>query len=342
MFTSAIQNPFIDSQPSLGSGQNLLSSNQNNLNNMFYSQAQVRNFDGDISDYLPQEYNFKTLAGNVDSILSSKYPQLSKLIRYPNRNNQMKVYQHVFEKAVQNAQRKNEKPLYKEEEANAKVFYDESVKLGKENMKTFLILNQQKTHNIPEEVRKALLSLKLYYDIPIIDGVLMSPYQNNSNWKNGKLMSLTIKKLREHLKTKVDFSNEKELVKYPEYRLLRGYIRGPAQYRKIKAILDKQEAAFKNPKKLANRVWTHIKKKGIDTFAQPTPNKYLSGSDLNNLNYLSDSLTYDKLNAQKDRTEKLKPFIDRLIGKGDLRGDSLGDYYKKFAPPYAKLLNKNL
>lgn len=309
--------------------------------NHYYPKDLIEN--NSIKDYLPSTINFETVAGNVDSILNSKYPQLSKLISYPNRGNQMKLYQKVFEKAVKYAQHQNEKPLYKDQEANAKIFYDESVKLGKENMKSFLLLNQQKVHSIPEEVRKSLLALKLYYDIPIIDGVLMSPYQNSSNWKNGKLSSLTIKKLRDHLKNKLDFIDSREMVKYPEYRILRAYIRGPAAFNKIKAYLNKQDAYYRNPNLMANRIWNQIKKNGgLRPEAQGYPSKYMSGSDLPNLRYLKETLTSDKINSQKDRTEKIKPFIDRLIGKGDLKEEGLSGYYKKFAPPYAKLLNKNL
>jgi hypothetical protein len=153
-------------------------------------------------------------------------------------------------------------------------------------MKSFLLLNQQRTHNIPDDIRKSMIAFKMYYDIPIINGILMSPYTNNSNWKNGKLTSLNSKKLRDYLKTRVSMSNEKELVKYPEYRLLRAYVRGPGQYRKIKSILSKEENTYANPSKMASRVFKFLKKDGLQGNLRPTPNKYVSAADIQNLGYL--------------------------------------------------------
>lgn len=295
-----------------------------------------------LSDTLPVDVDFKNVVANTDKVLSDKYPQLSKLIKYPNRSKQLKLYEKVHEKVLRKAQQKNEEPLYKDEKDNARQFYDESAKIGKENMKTFLLLNQQRTHNIPDDVRKSLIAFKMYYDIPIIDGILMSPYNNNANWKNGKLMSLNTKKLRDYMKTRINLGNEKELVKYPEYRLLRAYVRGPGQYRKIKSILAKEEQAYANPNKMASRIVSAFKKNGYYNDLRPTPSKYVSGADLKNLTYLQQTLTNDRLNAQKDRSEKIKPMIDKLITSGDIRSEKMTDYYKKFAPPYAKLLNKNL
>lgn len=295
-----------------------------------------------INDNISSEANFGNVVANVDKVLSDKYPQLSKLIKYPNRGKQMQLYQKVHEKVIRAGQKKNEEPLYKDEDDAAKTFYDESAKIGKENMKSFLLLNQQRTHGIPDDIRKSMIAFKMYYDIPIINGILMSPYMNNGNWKNGKLSSLNSKKLRDYLKGRVSMTNEKELVKYPEYRLLRAYVRGPGQYRKIKSILSKEESAYSNPTKMASRVFKFLKKDGIQTNLRPTPNKYVSASDIQNLGYLQQTLTNEKISGIKDRTEKIKPYIDKLISGGDLKSDTLTDYYKKFAPPYAKLLNKNL
>lgn len=294
-------------------------------------------------DTMPAETNFKSVAANVDKVLTEKYPQLSKLIKFPNRDSQLKLYQKVHEKVVKYAQNRNEKTFLKPEEDASAQFFNESAKIGKENMKTFLLLNQQRTHNIPEDVKKSIIAFKMYYDIPIIDGRLMAPYTNSNNWKNGKLSTLTPKKLREYVKMRVtNLGNEKELRKYPEYRLLLSYIKGPQYYSKTKRLLDKNEAAYRNPEKMAKRVFSVLKKTGISQNTQATPNRYVKAGDLNNLDYLNSTLTANKFNTFKDRTEKIKPFIDNYINSGDLKSDSLKDYYKKFAPPYAPLINKNL
>jgi hypothetical protein len=296
-----------------------------------------------LNDTMPQEVNFGTVAANVDQVMTQKYPQLSKLIKFPNRESQMKLYQKVHEKIVKRAQHRNEKALLKPEEDASKQFFDESAKIGKENMKTFLLLNQQRVHNIPDDVKKSLIAFKMYYDIPIIDGRLMAPYANSSNWKNGKLQTLTPKKLRDYVKIRINnLGNEKELRKYPEYRLLLGYIKGPTYFNKIRSIISKDEAAYKNPNKMANRIIKHFDNNNFSLNATATPQRYVKAGDLANLSYLNSTLTSNKFNTFKDKTEKIKPFIDTYINGGDLKSDTLTDYYRKFAPPYAPLLNKNL
>lgn len=297
-----------------------------------------------ISDNVSSDLNFDVVAANVDNTINKKYPQLSKLIKYPNRAKQIKLYQNVHEKLLKRAQKKNEEPLYSGEREGEKRFEEESIKLGKENMKTFLLLNQQKTHGIPEDIRKSLIALKMYYDIPIINSVLMAPFNDNSNWKKGSLLALTPKKLRDYLKLRfIGGSEPNQLTKFPEYRLILNYIKGNGKYQKIKKILKKNENAYANPKKMATRIVNSITR---DNSYNPTskadPAKFMAAKDLRNLDYLKKTMNANRLNGYPDRSENIRPFVDKYINKGYIKTDGLDDYYKKFAPPYAKLLNKNL
>lgn len=213
------------------------------------------------------------LAAGVNNVIAEKYPQIAKRIVYPLRDKHFEIIQETWKKAY-NQGRYNQTKIRNVEEENAKTEYRNAlVEAQREKAKNFLLVAQKDTNEIPESVKNAMISLKLYQTIPVINGRLMCPGTQlgvntirdtvrNVNLpifaKNGDLMPLTPRKLRCYLaQTHRDdevLNNVQTLKKVPEYRIISTYINNPSKLGKLQKILDNDKQAFENPKKMAARI----------------------------------------------------------------------------------------
>lgn len=217
--------------------------------------------------------NLNLVALAVDGEINRRYPQLSKRIVYPLRNQQFEIIQETWKHLYNKGRRFAHLNRNAEEEA-AKGEYITALKAAQvEKARNFLLVNQKDTNEIPESVKNALISLRLWNQIPIVNGKLMCPIttglQNvrdaqgrNQNFfaKNGDMLPLTGVKLRAFIRnTFLGQNNEimrntTTLKRMPEYRILNTYIRNPNKLGKLQGMLNKDKQAFENPKIMAKRI----------------------------------------------------------------------------------------
>lgn len=221
--------------------------------------------------------NLDLLSAGVDFAIKEKYPQIAKRIVYPLRNKQFEIIQETWKKAYNKGRYYKHKDRNVEEELQKAEYRKALTDAQIEKAKQYVLVNQKDNNEIPEVVKNAMISLKLYKTVPIINGRLMCPVTDgrraitdNDNMqypffsKDGDLLPLTAKKLRVYLQNiflndRV-FSDIKSLKKVPEYRIVSTYINKPARLGNLQKMLDKDKEAFENPRKLASR----IKKKVFD------------------------------------------------------------------------------
>lgn len=217
--------------------------------------------------------NLNLVALAVDAEINRRYPQLTKRIVYPLRNQQFEIIQETWKHLYNKGRRLAHMGRNAEEEA-AKGEYITALKAAQvEKARNFLLVNQKDTKEIPESVKNALISLRLWNQIPIVNGKLMCPIttglqnvvdvqgrRQNFFAKNGDMLPLTGVKLRAYIRnTFLGENNEvmrnaATLKKMPEYRILNTYIRNPNKLGKLQGILNKDKQAFENPKIMARRI----------------------------------------------------------------------------------------
>lgn len=204
------------------------------------------------------------IAKLTDNVLSNKFPQISKLVKYPIRKNQFQLYSNVLKNVLKHRRKIYEEtnnPTVVEEKQRLEEFYDKANSLGQQQMKEYLLINQQKNHSIPEVIQRSLLTLRLYDKIPIVNKKLMAPYTNPKYWVKGKLKCLNARMLKNELKSTFNFENFKKL---PQYKLLSSYIRNPSLLNSTLNKLSRENLALKNPKKLARKISYIINKDKMD------------------------------------------------------------------------------
>ena len=293
------------------------------------------------------------LAQYADVALERKYPNLSRSLVYPLRKQHLPMLVELHKKIINSQSKKQADYERRDEIAALDNFYHESSQLGREQMKNYTLLNRGIDHRLPLVVKNALLSLKLYKQIPIINGVLMAPYQYNSMslggksqkiWEKGKLARLNNFKLRALLalnpKMK-ELMDTKKIKTIPEYKILRTYITNPHKLGMIASRLQKEQRDFKNPKKMAGKLFRHVKQ-----LQQEYPNlfasdlyksKFLAASDFNNYRFLS-SVLDENINLRASNKHKIEPYLDKLLQQERLPESQMKQSYKYFAPQYLDLV----
>lgn len=304
--------------------------------------------------------NLDLLAAGVDHAINSKYPQISKRIVYPLRSKQFEIIQETWKKAYGKGRYYKHKERNREEEKE-KVDYRKALHDAQiEKAKNFTLVAQKDTSEIPEIVKNAMISLKLYKTVPIIDGKLMCPVVDGRRSifdekniqlpffsQNGDLLPLTAKKLRLFIKANLPgdkiLQDTKNLIKVPEYRIISTYINRPERLGKLQKMLDKDKEAFEDPKKMASR----IRKKVFDFMnandrvAENTATKNISPSDLKSYADLKKIIaSNDNIDYFGSDNVAPKTISDFLIKKRALRKPE-GLFQKLMTPEQKFLLDYN-
>jgi hypothetical protein len=273
----------------------------NNEQNLYYPNAFPNNNSNSVT--------LGKIASTTDQIINEKFPQISRTIRYPLRNKQFSLYANVLQKFLKKARRKNNEltnPIINEEKKNLASFYNKANEYGQQQMKEYLLVNQQKNHSIPEIIQRSLFTLKLYDKIPIVNKKLMAPYDDINNWKKGRLKCLNTKILKNTLSSMLTFSDFNKL---PQYKILSQYIKNPSKLSQITKQINKENANLRNPKKLASKIANIISKDDYKLNTNTSTGYNLSPayyqSYLNMQNTSIDPFSYNNLDA----ANKLKKLI---------------------------------
>lgn len=288
------------------------------------------------------------LARYADRVIDSKYPQLARAKVYPLRKTHMPMLLELHKKMIK-SQAAAENNIEKSEEFRAKQeFNRDSENLGRQQMKHFTLLNGNIDHKVPLIVKNALITLKLYKYIPILNGVLMAPYNfdaldngrtRQKIWDKGKLARLNLFKLRSLMDYSPAYSSlirDKKLNQIPEYQILKTYITNPGKLTNVVSKIIKKQRDFQNPKKMASLLFKDIKKQHRDN---PINNsnlyysKYLDSSDRGNYQFLSGVLD-SSINLKKSQKNRIAPYMDSILEDERLPTNSMRQSYSYFTPQY--------
>lgn len=301
-----------------------------------------------------QDLQINRISNAADKAIEKKYPQLSSSLRYPLRQQQIKILLELQKKLLRSKEKQilDEDGKYEKEKMDE--YYKESTKYGREQMKHYTLLNRNVDHSIPQIVKNALFSLNLYKEIPIVNGVLMAPYANDLSeykgktqkiWKNGKLNRLNQFKLQsliyknEKMRRLMD---EKKLNQLPEYSILRTYITNPSKLGSVVSKISKKQSQFKNPKKMASLLFKEVKEQ-LSTLDKDSSLRYksslLSHRDHENMEFLS-RINPKDMTLVKSNKNKVRSYIDDLLSQERLTGDSRIKAYSHYAPAYLSILKK--
>lgn len=298
------------------------------------------------------ELNIRRIAEAADQAIEKKYPYLSQSLRYPLRSQHINIITALQKKLINSKEKKLLDEDGKEEKKIMDDYYNEATKFGREQMRNYTLLNRTIDHNIPQIVKNSLFSLGLYKDIPIINGVLMAPFNSETVgyktkiqkvWKNGKLNRLNLFKLKGLISSKNEklskLMEDKKINDLPEYSILRTYISNPAKLGSVISRISKKQSQFKDPKKMASLLFKEVKENIGKTKNNNYSSKYLSYRDNENMDFLSRINPRD-ISLVKSNKNKVKSYIDNLLNNERLTGDSRLRAYSHFAPGYVSLFKK--
>lgn len=247
----------------------------------------------------------------VDSVINEKYPQLSKRMVYPLRKKQLYIYQSTYGKLLRHFQNQNEDKLKNDEKNELTKFYDEQANYGKGRMQQHTVINPNT--KVPEDIKNALIALKIYQNIPIINNRLYSDFTVLENWKKGQLKPLN----RLRLKTIVLNRNptlKDELKKFPEYRLLLAFIRG--KYYEVRKKLYVEQNKLQDPRRFSKRIFKKVLEKLPYAPKKSEPStKYIRGQDAEVIRQMETNKPVIREYKQNNEADS---FYEDLVKKGNL------------------------
>jgi|SRR5450631_1596933 len=284
----------------------------------------------------PQKRGFAEISAAVDTLISKRYPQINKLILFPNRNSQLELYENVWELLAKKNQNYRSKRFKENAELPAKRQFDRKVQeFNKENFKKQLIINNQFDHKLPADIYQAMIALEIYDNHPVINGRIAMNLNDDKSYRNGDLKYMTpayfSRLIKEHHGSLMVDGKSTNLKNIPEFSLIKAFLRNPNDMTKVRAKIKKQEENYRDPKKFARMLVKNKNLNFLNAANRSNPNKYMDYRDRKNFELLDQNLKPENTEDEPDKGDRVGAFLRKTINNKWIKDPYR--LYKKFEKP---------
>lgn len=277
-----------------------------------------------------KQFKYETAIRIVNKYLDDIAPSANAYFRDPLYGKREEIIDNLFKYYNR---RKQAKARINEDKKTEMTAFETAKKVYNQDLlKKYLVLNEQKTSMVPQDVKDAIVQLGFFDDIPIKNGIiygslsLINDYEKKGPfgetikvpfYTRGELRPMTTKAFLEYTKARLGKS-KKEVQNLPAYQMVRAYIRNK-NFNKASEIIKRRAMRSVDPVFVAKKIFTKYKKK-FDKFtdiesidqSELIPEKKFNAQEVANIN--------EKIKLKELDTTSVVPDSGKILGLIDSIG----------------------